>query len=256
MKPAALPARNCQEDHMDVTSIVGGSQPQRNNNVERNAPSRIRAVVDTIVRTADRVLENQSTASRLQAREAGFRQAAANLARVNTLVQTAEGGVDQIRSDLRRLRNADDDESRRIRDNIDRAARETRFEGEPLLDGSRREVSLEETLSGTRESRDDVTLRLPDLSSRRLLGDGPARERVDEALRTVDDVGSELREFRKSVEVVAASIETVTANRQASQAELLDSDFERDSLRTIRENSKEAVGAQAKVPPELVKLVN
>ncbi len=240
---------------MDVTSVVGGSQPQRNNNVERNAPSRIRAAVDTIVRAADSVLAGQSTASRLQARETGFRQAASNLARASTLAQTAEDGVRQIRDEVRRLRSGED-EPRRIRDNIDRIARETAFETRPLLNGSREEISLEKTLSGTGGSKDDVTLRLPDLSSRRLLGDEPTRERVDEALRTVDNVAANIDDFKKSADIIAASLDTVVANQRASQSELREDDFERNPLREIRENREAAVGAQAKIPPALVKLVN
>lgn len=242
---------------MDVTSITGGIQPQKNNGVERNAPARLREVVDRIARESDKVLEGQSTAARLQARETGFRQVSVNLARAGTLAQRADEGVRQIRDEVEKLRTADDGETRRVRDNVDRIARETTFESRPLLDGSREKISLEETISGSGGSKDDVTLSLPDLSSRSLLDEPSRPVRVDDALRRLDGVSSGIDDFRKSVEIVSASIQTVAANQQAAQSELRDSDFDIDPLREIRENREAAIGAQARnINPALVKLVS
>jgi flagellin-like hook-associated protein FlgL len=247
---------------MDVPSVtVGGIQSHKTNTAERNEHSRLRAVVDTIARAADKILPGQSTASRLQARETGFRQAANNLARVSALAQSAEDGVRQIRGEVEKLRSAGGDDVKKIRDNIDRVTTTTTFEGKKLLDGSHGKISLEETLSvGTGGSKNDVTLPLPDLTSRALVGaptpERPAPEKIDQALRTVDTAAEQVRNFRRAADVVTVSLHTAAVNQQAAQAELQPKDFESTPLREIRENHKAAIDAQARISQAVVRLVN
>jgi flagellin-like hook-associated protein FlgL len=242
---------------MDITSVaLGGVQPQQN--APRNSSAKLRSVVDALISNkSDQVLAQQTTASRLQAREVGFKQASGSLARVSTLAQTAGEGEKNIRVELEKLRTASGDDVKKSVETIDRIAKSTSFEGKPLLDGTHEKVSLEEALSGTAGGKDDITLSLPNLSAKALVGDTPSPEKIDEAIKTVDKAVADAGDFEKAVDVIAASIDTAAANQQAAQSDLKDTDLDSNALKDVKESPAKAVIAQGnQLNPALVKLVN
>jgi len=242
--------------YMAIDSVVGtGIQTQQT--VDRPSSGKLKSVIDTLISKSTRpvdAVEQQSTASKLQSRESGFKQASADLAEASSLVQTAREGAREIRDAFEDLRSKKTDLPQ-TQEMVDRIVKETSFEDKPLLDGSLK-VSLEETLSGTGGSENDITLAVDDLSAERLLKDDKP-ETVDRAVRTVEKVIVDTETFQQAVGIVAASVDTAAANQQAAQSELQESDFDNGTLKDVQQNPSIAVAAQSnQLNPALVKLVN
>jgi flagellin-like hook-associated protein FlgL len=244
---------------MTINPVVGtGIQPQQNA-TERSA--KLRSVVDTFIGTGARVSDDvqtqQTKASRLQAADAGLKQASAGLARASALAQTVSEGAKKIRPELEKLRTAQSGDTKKITDTIDHIASNTTFEGKKVLDGSQK-ISLEETLTRKSGGTNDITLSVPDHSAKGLGVDkAPTPEKVDQAIKTVDKTVADTQDFTKAADVIAASIDTVAANRHAASSDLQEKDFSSNSPKDVHDNPAVAIAAQSnQLSPALMKLVN
>lgn len=276
---------------MDITSILGLNSNQQN--VQRAGSGKLQAVIDTIVsnkrasQAADDVA-SISTATRLQSDESGLKQVSVQLAEASSLTQVAADGLDSIENALETLqalaskaadpsvddaaRAALNEQFQKAVKTIDDAVSNTSFDGKPLLDGAlsgEASLSLEETLTGSKGNTDDITLSIGDLSSTALLGeDTPSLANVESAQSALTIVNSALKQvvgtseaiqgFQEAANIVAAYVDSVTANQQAAQSVLQDADFTQqgNALANIQGNTNKAIAAQGNLlNPALLNLV-
>lgn len=276
---------------MDITSILGLNSNQQN--VQRAGSGKLQAVIDTIVsnKRASQATDDVasiSTATRLQSDESGLKQISVQLAEASSLTQVAADGLENIEGSLGTLQSlaskatdpALDDAARaalsaqfqEAAKAIDDAVSNTSFNGKPLLDGALSgdaSLSLEETLTGSKGNTDDITLSIDDVSSTTLLGEKtPSLENVESAQSALTIVNSALKQvvgtseaiqgFQEAANIVAAYVDSVTANQQAAQSVLQDADFtqEGNALANIQGNTNKAVAAQGNLlNPALLNLV-
>lgn len=173
----------------------------------------------------------------LQNQVAGLRTAGQNIAQGAALIGVAEGGAQQIRDALDRMkalsakanngtlsandRQKLDTEFQELRGEIARLAKNTTFGGQKVIDGSR-EDAAEFAIGGLTDD-DLFGGQNPNL----LTADGAAKayEAVQKATAKTDRVLGELGAYAEGLDFAAAAIEVAIQNQDAARAELGEDDI-------------------------------
>lgn len=209
----------------------------------------------------------------------GLSQAQRNAGDGISLVQTAEGGLDQTVDNLQRIRElavqaangslSDDDRAllqkevdQRISE-IDRIGDQTKFNGDSVLDGTRGDTAIQvgadagETITialGTDVRATALGVDAVSISSAG--GASAALDTIDGALSAVNtfraDLGAVQNRFESTIDNLATNIESLSA----SQSRILDADFASESAKLAKANVLQQAGisvlAQANARPNQV----
>lgn len=219
----------------------------------------------------------QAIANRMGAQLRGMEQAIRNTNDGISMVQTAEGSLNQINDNLQRIRelsvqaangtNAPDDldsiqnEINQRLDEIDRLAEQSNFNGIGLFDSSK-EVNIQ---VGANDG-DSIAVRLA-VMNRQALGlesfsvlDGNATDNplkaMDDAIQQVDRQRSYLGAVQNRFESVIDGLNTNIINTSAAQSRIQDADYAREVSNLIRAQILQQAGiailAQANQQPQMI----
>jgi flagellin len=221
-----------------------------------------------------------SAGASLQSQIASLRTATQNVAQASALVRVAQGGTTDVSEALGRLealskrassgsltaqeRSALDVEFQSLRQQINRIASSTQFNGQKLLDGSLTSESLQITAEG------EEGFAIANLSADALLGDvnvltasgaEAALQKIRDAQTTVKAQQETLGALSDGLEFAFASIETATQNQDAARAVLGENDFDLDGAislqQQLQEQSVKALLAQtSKLPGNILGLIS
>ncbi|WP_447927299.1 flagellin N-terminal helical domain-containing protein [Vreelandella sp. EE27] len=219
----------------------------------------------------------QAIANRMGAQMRGMDQAIRNTNDGISLVQTAEGGLNQINDNLQRIRelsvqassdtySAKDkrsiqDEIDQRLDEIDRIAGQTNFNGNKLLSGTR-EFSIQ---TGANPG-DSISVRMMSMD-RQALGldgfsvlQGEATEKpmalLDEAIGKLDRQRSYFGATQNRFESVIDGLGNSIVNLSAAQSRIQDADYAREASNMVRAQILQQAGiailAQANQQPQMI----
>lgn len=240
---------------------------------------------DRITRASDDV-SALSVATNLQNEVSSLRTALTNTGQLSSLLQVADNDVSQIQNALGRLREiatqsnsgvlsdenraALDIEFQSIIDNISDVARQSKFGGASLLDGSLsgdNAISLSSVLGDDSET---TNLSIEALDAESLFGgsiDVRSQEGAEQAIlaiqqafNNVGTIQASVGAFAEQLEFASAYIETAIANQEAARSSLSDADFAEAatllSQASLQQQAAIATAAQAKrLPPSMLELV-
>ena len=216
---------------------------------------------------------------RMRAQIRSLAQAGRNAQDGVSLVQTAEGSLNEVNANLTRMRElaiqasngtlnegdraAVDNEFQELIAEIDRIAQQADFNGTQLLDGSVATVDIQ---VGT-EAGEMVTISLEDMSETALGLDGGTFDLTDvtnaqAALATIDAAIDSVSSFRGSLGAFqnrllssVRSISTARENLSAAESRIRDVDVAHETAdltrNSIMQQAATAVLAQANVQPQL-----
>ncbi|WP_447894588.1 flagellin N-terminal helical domain-containing protein [Vreelandella sp. GE22] len=219
----------------------------------------------------------QAIANRMGAQMRGMGQAIRNTNDGISLVQTAEGGLNQINDNLQRIRelsvqaasdtySAKDkrsiqDEIDQRLDEIDRIAGQTNFNGNNLLGGTR-EFSIQTGAN----SGDSISVRMVSMD-RQALGlegfsvlQGEATDKpmalLDEAIGKLDLQRSYFGATQNRFESVIEGLDNSIVNLSAAQSRIQDADYAREASNMVRAQILQQAGiailAQANQQPQMI----
>jgi len=215
---------------------------------------------------------------RMRSQIRSLQQAGRNANDGISLVQTAEGAMAEVSSNLVRMRElavqaangtlnsgdraALDEEFQALVDEIDRVADQTSFNGVALLDGSTTSLSIQ---VGT-EDGETIDLTLTDVNTDALSGIGSAAigtvsgasaalDAIDTAIDTVatarGDLGASTNRIQSAIRSIAATAE----NLSAAESRIRDVDVAAETAdltrNSIMQQAAVSVLAQANVQPQL-----
>lgn len=282
---------------MDISSIIASNNaPQQS--PAKKAGAAVKAAIDSIISnsrpaSATDDVAALSLATQLQSNTIGLRKASGNLALTSSRAQVVSAGVVEIRSALKTLKslaeqagkeNVSSETRARLNNQfkeftakIDAVVNATTFDGKKLLNGDLKgnnALSLRGVLAADANPAESITLAVDNLSSAGLF-DGKtldlsspenaktALKAVDTALAQVTDIRDRVNEFQRSVDYIAASVDSVVANQAASSSLLPELDLlaAKDSgqfsLVELQKNVAKALAAQGNLfNPTLLKLVS
>ncbi|MFG6667734.1 flagellin [Halomonas sp. HNIBRBA4712] len=218
----------------------------------------------------------QAIANRMGAQIRGMHQAIRNTNDGISMVQTAEGTLDQINDNLQRIRelsvqagngtyNARDrrsiqDEIDQRLEEIDRLAGQSRFNGVGLME----EKTLNIQVGANDGDTIGVRLTSMDIEALGLTGfsvlEGSATEKptdlLDGAINTLDRQRSYFGAVQNRFESVIDGLDNAVVNLSAAQSRIQDTDYAREISNLIRAQLLQQVGiailAQANQQPSLV----
>lgn len=215
---------------------------------------------------------------RMTAQIRGLNQAARNANDGISLAQTAEGALKEIGNNLQRMRElavqsanatnsstdraALDKEVTALKDEIDRVAGATAFNGAKLLDGTfsaqdfQVGANASETITFTSISNSD-TATLGASGSVSSVSDATALiTAVDTALQTVNGTRADLGAIQNRFSSVVANLQTTSENLSASRSRIQDADFAAETAALTRGQILQQAGvamlAQANALPNNV----
>lgn len=256
----------------------------------KKTDAKLLAAIDSLVsgrRTQD--VADIAVASQLQSQVVGLKQVSQNLAQASSIVQVADGGLEQSQAVVDRLRNiaqqaqngATNDEQRAqlneefqaLAKQLDHIASETRFNGTSLLDGSLeddRAISLNRLLATDSEGDNRLSL---GSQSRASLFAGQSLDvlSVDGAAKALDVLSTageqltsaraQVGSFAKTLDYAAASVDSAVANQEAARSLLSDADFldaaTQSQQAQVQRNAQLSLAAQTnKLPSALLQLVS
>ena len=251
---------------------LGGSQNMLNTSLERLSTGlRINSAKDDAAGLA--------IGERFTSQVRGLNQAARNTNDAISLVQTAEGALKEVSSNLQRIRelavqsvnatnsasdrDALDGEVQQLIAEIDRVASKTQFNGTTLLSGGFSVQAFQvganagDTITITKiASTDTATLfaAAPQVSTASAASDAIAA--VDTALAAVNSTRASLGAFQNRFESVVASVQTTSENLSASRSRVVDADFAQETANLtkaqILQQSGIAMLSQANSVPQNV----
>lgn len=222
----------------------------------------------------------QAIANRMTAQIRGLNQAARNANDGISLVQTAEGALGQVNTNLQRIREltvqagngtlsptdlaAIQDEIDQRLDEIDRIGLQTGFNGVSVV-GENRRVHIQvgandgETIAIELQAINRHSL---GLNGFRVVDDdtGTATESpldtLDEALKRTDRQRSQLGALHNRFEAVIDNIQSTVINLSAARSRIMDADYAQEVSNLVRAQILQQAGfailAQANRQPELV----
>lgn len=187
-----------------------------------------------------------------------------------SLVQTADGGLDQTSENLGRMRelamtaangtlNADQREAvqaefEALKDEVTRVSGSTEFNGQKLLDGSAGDVDI--ALADTGGGADTVAIDLSvgmdagslGLDTSRVDGADPTRalsalKDIDAALGQVSSRRAELGAVGNRLESASRGMAVAVENTYASQSRVMDTDYAVESANLVREKMLASAGS-------------
>ena len=213
---------------------------------------------------------------RMRAQIRSLQQAGRNAGDGVSLVQTAEGALDELSGNLVRMRelavqasngtmtDADraviDTEFQALIEEIDRVASDTAFNGVNLLDGSTTSLSIQ---VGT-ESGQTIDISLDDMTSSTLdvgtdvtdVTNAPAAlDLLDTAIDTVSSMRGSLGASQNRIASTVRSIATAVENLSAAESRIRDVDIAAETAdltrNSILQQAAVSVLAQANVQPQI-----
>ena len=257
---------------------LGGSQNMLNTSLERLSTGlRINSAKDDAAGLA--------IGERFTSQVRGLNQAARNTNDAISLVQTAEGALKEVSSNLQRIRElavqsvnatnsasdrtALDGEVQQLIAEIDRVATKTEFNGTALLDGTFAAQSFQVGAN----AGDTITItQIGSTGTAQLLSGGTfsttvvgvstvsdavdAISNIDIALSEVNSSRASLGAYQNRFESVVASVQTTSENLSASRSRVVDADFAQETANLtkaqILQQSGIAMLSQANSVPQNV----
>ena len=199
----------------------------------------------------------------LKAQIRGFKQANRNANDGISLVQVAEGGLNEVTSMLTRLRELAvqsasdtigdrerayvDIEYQQLKEEIDRVAQTTQFNGTPLLNGQGGLLDIQIGVNNV-EFQDRITydaqssnasIEAMQLSEQSVLGKEQARNSlgiVDDAINYVNGIRANLGAVQNRLQTVSQTLQTTDENFSAANSRIRDTDIAEESSRLARNN--------------------
>jgi len=219
---------------------------------------------------------------KMKAQVAGLRQAVRNAQDGISLIQTAEGALSETHSILQRMRelavqassdtieDADRDaiekEITSLRDEIDRIANTTQFNGKPLLNGSFASTSLEILIGANAATQEIISFTIPSMAAASLgidsisvatIGDAKsAVSAIDTAIASVSDIRAKLGAQQNRLEHSINNLNTAAENLEAAGSRIRDVDMALEIANFTRHQillqAGTAMLAQANIRPQAV----
>ncbi len=218
-------------------------------------------------------------AERLTTQVRGYQQAIRNAGDGISVAQTAEGGLDSITTSLQRIRelavqsanytNTDSDRAAiqqevvQMRDEINRVAGQTAFNGVKLLDGSFQNAQFQvganvnETIIVTGVGPMDATsLGVGTVNLTTVAGSNAALTSVDTALEAVSGARAKLGATMNRFEQTISNLRVTVENQMAARSRIQDADFALETAALTRaqilQQSGMAILGQANALPQNV----
>ena len=253
---------------------LGGSQNMLNTSLERLSTGlRINSAKDDAAGLA--------IGERFTSQVRGLNQAARNTNDAISLVQTAEGALKEVTSNLQRIRElavqsvnatnsasdrtALDGEVQQLIAEIDRVASKTTFNGAELLDGSFTDQAFQvganagDTIAIAEISNIGTSSVQMGISSVQVTSASAASDAIaaiDGALSAVNSTRASLGAYQNRFESVVASVQTTSENLSASRSRVVDADFAQETANLtkaqILQQSGIAMLSQANSVPQNV----
>ena len=199
----------------------------------------------------------------LKAQIRGFKQANRNANDGISLVQVAEGGLNEVTSMLTRLRELAvqsasdtigdrerayvDIEYQQLKEEIDRVAQTTQFNGTPLLNGQGGLLDIQIGVNNV-EFQDRITydakssnasIEAMQLLDQSVIGKEQARNSlafVDDAINYVNGIRANLGAVQNRLQTVSQTLQTTDENFSAANSRIRDTDIAEESSRLARNN--------------------
>jgi flagellin len=223
-----------------------------------------------------------SISEKMRAQVRGLNQASANAQDGISLVQAAEGALQETHSILQRMRelsvkaandvNQDEDrnaikaELDQLTSEIDRIATTTNFNKRTLLDGSLADDGLKLQVGANAGSDQTIEVKIAQLDAEGLeidsldVSDNEKAQAsitsLDAAIQTVSNQRSELGAVQNRLEHTVANLDTVSENLQAAESRIRDVDMAKEMMAFTKNNilsqAATAMLAQANQAPQTV----
>jgi flagellin len=184
---------------------------------------------------------------KMRAQIRGIRQAQRNALDGISLIQTAEGAMNEIHSILQRMRelsvqaangtNTDEDRARlneefqQLKEAISQFAQDTEFNTQPLLDGSKEKngiiLQVGSNMGNTMEvnigNMDDIGIEKLDISTQK--GAQKAIKALDDSIKEVSSERSKLGAIQNRLEHTINNLENYEENLTAAESRIRDTDM-------------------------------
>jgi flagellin len=214
---------------------------------------------------------------RMRSQIRSFGQAARNAQDGVSLVQTAEGALNEVSNTLNRLRELSiqsangtlsatdratiDTEAQALIAELDRISSTTEFNGVTLLDGANTTASIQvgidanQTIDVTLQDTSTATLGIDALDLSDTTGANNALALLDSAIDDVNTARGELGAFQNRLQSAYTSIQNVRENLSAAESRIRDVDVAWETAdltrNSILQQAAVSVLAQANVQPQL-----
>lgn len=219
---------------------------------------------------------------KLRAQSNGLGQATSNAQDAISLVQTAEGALNETHSILQRMRqlavqsandtNTDDDraaiqtEVTALTDELDRIANNTEFNGQKLLDGTGGTAGVftfqigansgQTTTVSLTPARDSATLGVDAVDISDAAGAATALTTIDAAIKTVSTARADLGAVQNRLQHTINSLSVANENAAAAESRIRDTDMAKEMSSFTRSQILSQAGvsmlAQANSAPQSV----
>ena len=213
---------------------------------------------------------------KMRAQIRGLNQAVRNAQDGISLIQTAEGALNETHSILQRMRElavqaasgqydsenrlALDKEFQQLASEITRAMDATNFNGKKLLDGSFTGINFQIGASTTTESQIAVNIASVQTASLGNITTASAAlsamTAIDVALNTVNENRADLGAIQARFEGVLTQLATAVENTEASRSRIMDTDYAAETAKLARAQILQQAGtamlAQANALPQNV----
>jgi flagellin len=266
----------------NIASLSAQNQLSKSQNMSNQAMERLSSGLR--INSAKDDAAGLAISTRFDTQIRGLNQAVRNAGDGISMVQTAEGGMDQTVENLQRIRElavqaangslSNDDRAllqkeveQRVSE-IERIKDETKFNGITVLDGNSASnteiqvgadqgekitVALNESLGisnlGTGSKVSDVSVSTAGKAS-------DALAIIDGALSTVNTIRADLGAVQNRFESTISNLQTNIENQSASQSRILDADFAAETAKMAKANVLQQAGisvlAQANARPNQV----
>lgn len=260
-----LLSTNAQRNLQNITNRLGGNFSRLSSGLR--------------ITTAADDAAGLGISERMRADIASYGQAARNTQDGISLVQTAEGALGEVSSNLGRLRelavqssngtlsdedrDAIDEEFQALVSEIDRIAAETDFNGVQLLDGTVTDSSIQVGIDSG--SNDTITVDFADatatglgvnsLNVQDVTNSNSALATIDTAIDSVNTARSELGASQNRLQSAFRSITNTRENLSAAESRIRDVDVASEtadlSRNSILQQAATSVLAQANAQPQL-----
>ncbi|WP_083007165.1 flagellin N-terminal helical domain-containing protein [Halomonas sp. GT] len=261
----------------NITALIGQNNLNKSQSAQQTSMERLSSGLR--INSAKDDAAGQAIANRMTAQVTGMNQASRNANDGISMVQTMEGGLNQINDNLQRIRElavqassdtntADDRTSiqteiaQRIEE-IDRVANSNNFNKTPLLNVA---ADLDIQVGASNTANDRITVSSIDAQAAALGVDGvtvatkadaqTAIDSVDTALDTINTARSTLGAKLNRFDSVIENLATTSTNLTAARSRIEDADYASEVSNMTRANILQQAGtsilAQANQTPQSV----
>lgn len=271
----------------NITSLIGQQNINRSQNALTTAMERLSSGLR--INSAKDDAAGQAIANRMTAQINGMTQASRNANDGISVAQTAEGALNQINTNLLRIRElaeqgANDTNSAEDRvsiqeeitarvSEINRVASSAQFNGINLLDGSRASLNIQ--IGANTTTNDSIQINLTDARASNIIvdEDGDAVDlttgavasfeaaqntinAIDNALKMVDTARSGLGSIQNRFSAVVENLQSTSTNLSAARSRIQDADYATEVSNMTRAQILQQAGtsvlAQANQVPQSV----